>query len=61
MNKRYILSTEPTEGLQAAVFATCAVSPMEALEDVERELSEFRGKSFSTYCSPTAIRQTGIS
>lgn len=40
MNKRFILSTEPTHGLQAAVFATCSVSPMEALEDVERELSE---------------------
>lgn len=40
MNKRFILSTEPTAELQAAVFATCAVSPMEALEDVERELSE---------------------
>jgi hypothetical protein len=40
MNKRYILSTEPTEGLQAAVFATSAMSPMDALEDVERELSE---------------------
>lgn len=40
MNKRYILSTKPAVGLQAAVFATCAVSPLEALEDVERELSE---------------------
>lgn len=39
MNKRFLLETEPTPGLQAAVFATCAVSPMEALEDVERELS----------------------
>lgn len=39
MNKRFLLETEPTPGLQAAVFATCAVSPMEALGDVERELS----------------------
>lgn len=39
MNKRFLLETKPTAGLQAAVFATCAVSPLEALEDVERELS----------------------
>jgi hypothetical protein len=40
MNKRFLLETKLTPGLQAAVFATCAVSPMEALEDVERELSD---------------------
>jgi hypothetical protein len=39
MNKRFLLETGLTPGLQAAVFATCAVSPMDALEDVERELS----------------------
>lgn len=39
MNKYYLLTTQPAPGLQAAVFATGAVSPMEALEDVERELS----------------------
>lgn len=40
MNKSFMLSTKLTHGLQAAVFATCAVSPMESLGDVERELSE---------------------
>jgi hypothetical protein len=40
MNKRFLLETEPSLGLEAAVFATCAVSPMEALEDVEQALSE---------------------
>jgi hypothetical protein len=40
MNKRFILETRPTAGLQAAVFATCAVSPFEALEEVERALTD---------------------
>ncbi|WP_295751577.1 type II toxin-antitoxin system RnlB family antitoxin [Undibacterium sp.] len=40
MNRRFLLETKKTLGLQAAVFATCAVSPMEALEDVERELAD---------------------
>jgi hypothetical protein len=39
MNHRFLVETKPLPGLQAAVFSTCAVSPMEALEDVERELS----------------------
>lgn len=40
MNKRFLVAMRPTLGLEAAVFATCAVSPMESLEDVERELSK---------------------
>lgn len=39
MMRRFLLATKPAAGLQAAVFATGAVSPMETLEDVERELS----------------------
>jgi hypothetical protein len=46
MNKRFLLETESTLGLHAAVFATCAVSPMDVLEEVERELADrqVRGK-----------------
>lgn len=39
MNKRFLLATNPSDGLEAAVFATGVLSPMDALEDVERELS----------------------
>jgi hypothetical protein len=46
MSKHFLLETTPTPGLQAAVFATCAVSPMESLDEVERELTSrnVRGK-----------------
>lgn len=46
MHKRFLLKTTPAPGFQAAVFATGTVSPLEALADVERELSDrnVRGK-----------------
>lgn len=40
MIKTFFTTTNPTAGLQAAVFATGVYSPMDALEDIERELSE---------------------
>jgi hypothetical protein len=44
MNKRFLLATEPTPGHDAAVFATSHVNPLEALEDVERELADRKVK-----------------
>lgn len=39
MTKRYLLNTQPALGLQAAVYAVGAVSPMEALDEIEQDLS----------------------
>jgi hypothetical protein len=42
MNKRFLLATKPFSGLEAAVFATSAVNPLELLDEVELELSKQR-------------------
>lgn len=39
MNKRYLLSTNPASGVDAAVFATGAESPIESLCELEEELA----------------------
>lgn len=40
MTKTFFMTTKPSVELQAAVFATGVVSPMDSLDDIERELSE---------------------
>lgn len=39
---RFLVSTHPTHDLEAAVFATGAVSPMDALVEVEQDLRQKR-------------------
>lgn len=40
MNRNFLLATQPSGEVQAAVFATGVVNPMEVLADIERELSD---------------------
>ncbi|MBK7649205.1 MAG: type II toxin-antitoxin system RnlB family antitoxin [Betaproteobacteria bacterium] len=38
MNKHFIVSRRPAPGVEAAVFATCALNPMEEIGAIERDL-----------------------
>jgi hypothetical protein len=40
MNRKFLVSVSPAANLGAVVFATCAVSPLEALDAVEHVLRE---------------------
>lgn len=48
MNKHFLVSRRPAPGVEAAVFATCALNPMEELVAIERDLRKRKvtGKVF---------------